>query len=128
MKTRNAICVLMLMAVTGSVWAYGGSSTSSIKKCTQPKFKVFTPPDKSEVTANSSFSFKASAPTNPDSISVTIKGQPIAITITPTKNTGFDVAGTIPESAKGDFARINIEAEAMDGCKGSDGWLLSVAP
>jgi hypothetical protein len=128
MKTKNALCLLLLMTVAGGAWAYGGSSNSSVRACTKPKFSEFTPADKSEVAANSSFSFMASAQTNPDSISVTIKEQHVAISITPKNQAGFEVTGTIPETVKSSFARININAEGPNGCKGSNGWLLKVAP
>jgi hypothetical protein len=128
MQTKNTLFVLMLMTVSSSVFAYGGSPSSSVRACNKPKFSQFTPADKSEVAANSNFSFLASAQTNPDSISVSIKDQPIALNITPKNQTGFEVTGTIPETLKGSFARLKIAAEGPNGCKGGDGWLLKVLP
>jgi len=125
---RDALFTLLLIIVSGTAFAYGGSPSSSVKACSKPKFSQFTPADKSEVTANSSFSFVASAQTNPDSIGVTIKDQHAAITITPKNPAGFDVTGTIPETLKGSFARIKITGEGPNGCKGSDGWLVKVSP
>ncbi|SJM95569.1 conserved exported hypothetical protein [Crenothrix polyspora] len=127
MKTKNALCLVVLMVVSGSGLAYGGSKSNGTN-CTKPTFSTFTPTANSVVEANSSFSFRASSPTITDSISVTIKGQPIAITIVPKNQAGTEVTGTIPESAKGDFARITINALGPNGCKGSGGWLLNVAP
>ncbi|WP_394752992.1 hypothetical protein [Crenothrix sp.] len=127
MKTKNVLCLIMLMAVTGSGLAYGGSKSNGTN-CTKPTFSTFTPAANSVVEANSSFSFRASSPTITDSISVTIKGQPVAITIVPKNQAGNEVTGIIPESAKGDFARITINAMGPNGCKGSGGWLLNVAP
>jgi hypothetical protein len=128
MQTQKTLYLLMLMAVSSSVFAYGGSPSSSVRACTKPKFSQFTPADKAEVTANSSFSFLASAQTNPDSISVSIKDQAVAISIAPKNQTGFEVTGTIPETVKGSFARLKISAEGPNGCKGGDGWLLKVLP
>lgn len=128
MKNQTLLIAILLMAASGTVFAYGGSPQSSARACAKPKFSQFTPADKSQVAALSDFSFLASANTNPDSIGVSIKDQPIAISITPKGQSGFDVAGKIPESVKGTFARIKISAEGPNGCKGSDGWLLQVAP
>jgi hypothetical protein len=128
MNNTNTLLILALMAVSCNVFAYGGSPSSSAKACNKPKFSHFTPADKAEVAANSSFSFQASAQTNPDSISVSIKDQPIAISITPKNQSGFDITGKIPASAKDSFVRIKITAEGPNACKGSDGWLLKVNP
>lgn len=128
MKNKIALCVILLIVTCDFAFAYGGSPQSSARACSKPKFSQFTPVDKSEVTANSEFSFLASAQTNPDSISVTIKDQPIAISITPKNQTGFTVTGKIPAAMKGSFVRIKIAAEGPNGCKGGDGWLLQVAP
>ncbi|SJM95123.1 hypothetical protein [Crenothrix polyspora] len=127
MKFQNILTVILLLAASSSVFAYGGSPQSSARACSKPKFSHFTPVDKAEVAANATFSFSASAQTNPDSISVSIKDHVIGINITP-KNSGFDVTGTIPESAKNSFVRIKIAAEGANGCKGTDGWLLKVLP
>jgi hypothetical protein len=128
MKTKNTLSFLILLTVTAHAFAYGGSPSSSVKACSKPKFSELTPTDKSAVAANSSFSFMASSQTNPDSISVSIKDQPAAITITPKSKLGFQVTGSIPEALKGSFARIKISAETTNGCKGTDGWLLKVLP
>jgi hypothetical protein len=127
MKSQSLV-ILLLMAVSGSVLAYGGSPQSSTRACTKPKFSQFTPADKSEVSAGSNFSFMASSQTNPDSIGVTIKDQHIAIDINSKGATGFEVTGKIPETLKGSYARINITGDGPNGCKGSGGWLLQVLP
>jgi len=36
------------------------------------------------------------------------------------------VTGTLPDTLKGDFARINITADGPNQCKGSDGWLVKI--
>ncbi|MGZ8194917.1 MAG: hypothetical protein ACXWTH_04735, partial [Methylosarcina sp.] len=102
------------------------SGSSSTKSCEKPKFSEFAPADKSQVAANSEFSFKASATTNPERVKVTIKGQSVAVTVTPLK-LGYLVKGRLPESLKNGFARINIEAESQNKCKGGGGWLLNIS-
>lgn len=124
MKSYKPLWILMLMIATSNVWAYG-SSSSSKKACNKPKFSEFVPTNNAAVAAKSAFSFVASASTNPDSIVVTIKDQPVAITVTP-KNQGFQVTGTLPDTIKGNFARISISADGPNKCKGSDGWLVKV--
>jgi hypothetical protein len=125
MKAYKTLWILMFMVVTTSnVWAYG-SSSSSKKACDKPKFSDFSPVNNAQVGAKSAFSFIASANTNPDSIVVTVKNQPVEVTITP-KNQSFLVAGTLPDTLKGDFARINIAADGPNQCKGSDGWLVKI--
>ena len=124
MKSYKPLWILMLIIATTNVWAYG-SSSSSKKACNKPKFSEFVPANNAEVAAKSAFSFVASANTNPESIIVTIKDQPIAVTVTP-KNQGFQVTGTLPDTLKGNFARISITADGPNQCKGSDGWLIKV--
>ena len=123
MKSYKPLWILMLMVATSNVWAYG--SSSSKKTCNKPTFSEFAPANNAEVTAKSAFSFTASGNTNPESIIVTIKDQPISVTVTP-KNQGFQVAGTLPDTLKGSFARISITADGPNQCKGSDGWLVKI--
>ncbi|MGZ8136359.1 MAG: hypothetical protein ACXW1W_04555 [Methylococcaceae bacterium] len=124
MRLANTLWILALTIASNNVWAYGGSSSSK-KACAKPKFTEFTPANNAQVAANSTFSFVASAGTNPESIVVTVKGQPVEVTITP-KNQVFEVTGKLPDTLKGDFARININADGPNQCKGSDGWLVKV--
>jgi len=124
MKSYKPLWILMLMIATSNVWAYG-SSSSSKKACNKPRFSEFVPADNAEVASKSAFSFVASANTNPESIIVTVKDQPLAVTIAP-KNQGFQVTGTLPDTLKGSFARINITADGPNQCKGSDGWLVKI--
>lgn len=124
MKSYKPLWILMLIIATSNVWAYG-SSSSSKKVCNKPKFSEFVPANNAKVSAKSAFSFVASASTNPDSIIVTIKDQPVAVTVTP-KNQGFQVTGILPDTLKGNFARITITADGPNQCKGSDGWLVKI--
>jgi len=124
MKSYKPLWILMLIIATSNVWAYG-SSSSSKKACNKPKFSEFVPANNAEVSAKSAFSFVASANTNPESIIVMIKDRPVAVTIKPI-NQGFQVTGTLPETLKGNFARISISADGPSQCKGSDGWLVKI--
>lgn len=123
MKLSNTLLLLVLTVTTSHAWAYG--SSSSKKACAKPKFSKFTPANDAQVAAESTFSFLASANTNPKSIAVTVKGQPVDVTVTD-NNQGFLVEGKLPITVTGDFARINITADGPNQCKGSDGWLVKV--
>ncbi len=124
MKAYKSMWILMLMIVTTNVWAYG-SSSSSKKACSKPKFSEFFPVNNAEVVAKSDFSFVASANTNPKSIVVTVKNQPVEVNMTH-ESQGFQVKGKLPDTLKGSFARISITADGPNKCKGSDGWLVKI--
>lgn len=123
MNLSKFFLTMGLLTLTQLGWAYG--SGSSTKSCEKPRFSEFAPADKAQVAANSEFSFKASATTHPERIKVTVKDQPVAVTVTPLK-LGYSVKGRLPETLKSGFARINIEAETQNKCKGGGGWLLHI--
>ena len=88
-------------------------------------FSEFSPVNNSEVAPQSDFSFYASEATFPKSIKVTIKGQSIPVTVIE-KQTGYKVSGKLPDTLKGAFAKINIDARGINQCEVSDGWLVKV--
>jgi hypothetical protein len=122
MKYLVTLFILSLTLSANDVWAYGSSSSSA---CTKPKFTEFKPVNNAVIAAGATFSFMASAGTNPESIVVTVKSLPVDITVSD-KNKNLFVQGKLPTSLKGDFARININAEGPNQCKGSDGWLVKI--
>lgn len=124
MKTIKLCWLLALTMMSTQVFAYGSSSSS--KACAKPQFSEFSPANKAQVAPQSTFSFTASATTNPKSITVDIKKQAVDITVTP-KNQGYQVNGKLPSNLKGTIARINITAESPSNCKGSDGWLIDIS-
>ena len=126
MKRYNCLWLFVLILATGTVWAYGGGSSSS-KACAKPKFTDFVPPENAEVAAGSNFSFTASANTYPNTIKVTVKGLAVPIKVTPRNAGNIEVSGTLPQSLKGTYARISIEADAQNNCNGSGGWLVKIA-
>jgi hypothetical protein len=124
MKSYKPLWILILMMATSDVWAYG-SSASSKKACNKPKFIEFIPSHNAQVPAKSGFSFVASANTDPKSIIVTIKDQPVTVNIKP-ENQVFQVKGRLPDTLTEGFARISVTADSLSGCKGSDGWLVKI--
>jgi hypothetical protein len=124
MKASLILNALIILTLPTQLWAYG-SSSSSKKACEKPYFSEFAPPEKAEVAAGSKFSFTAATVSNPESIKVTIKNQPVDITVTP-KGGKYNVSGKLPNSLAGNFARINITANGPNQCKGTGGWLVKV--
>lgn len=119
--------MVLLVSATGNCWAYGGGGAGGTKACDKPKFSNFSPAENAQVAAGSDFSFTASKNTYPNTIKVTVKGQEARVTSNKKADGTFAVSGKIPESAKGDFARIAITADAQSNCKGSGGWLVKVS-
>jgi hypothetical protein len=124
MKLQNILWIAILLIIPANVWAYGDSSTDTAI-CNKLNFSDFTPVNSAEVAPQSAFSFFASGAAYPNSIKVTIKGQSVPVTVTPKKD-GFQVTGKLPDSLKGTFAKINIEARGANQCEGSAGWLVKV--
>jgi hypothetical protein len=125
MKRYSCLWIFILMMVASATWAYGSSSSS--KACAKPKFTDFIPVENAEVAAGSTFSFTASANTNPNTIKVAVKELTVTLKITPENEGGFQVSGAIPASLKGVYARIAITADGQNSCKGDGGWLVKIA-
>ena len=113
---------LLLLISSHQVFGYG--SSSSAKACAKPQLSDFQPVNNSTVAPKSTFSFVASANTNPKSISVTVKQQAVSVTVTPIAQ-GFRVSGQLPNVTGA--ARININAESANACKANEGWLVTIA-
>lgn len=125
MKHLNTLLTLVLMLTTNISWAYGGGGSSS-KACEKPKFSDFSPAANAEATAGAAFSFTASKNTYPTTIKVTVKDQATAIKTDKKADGTFSVSGKLPDTLKGGFARIAINADAQSNCKGSGGWLVKI--
>lgn len=138
MTLQNTLWIAIAMVVyanVGDIWAYESSSSSGSTtsgSCSNVTFSAFTPSqfsqkdNNTEVAPKSEFSFVASKETLPKSITVTIKGETVPITVTPQYN-GFKVTGKLPVTVKGTFVRIEMTAKGPNQCERGDGWLLKVA-
>ena len=122
--TRKGLLFLFCLFFTGTVLAYG-SSSSTKKACKKPKFSDFAPEKMAEVAPLSEFSFMASAATKPDTIAVSVKKVEVDVNIDK-KGGKYLVTGHLPESLKGTYARIAITAMGPNSCKGKDGWLVKI--
>ncbi len=123
MNIALLINVFILSAFSSQVLAYG--SSSSKKACSKPAFTQFTPAHLTNVKPQSDFSFLASSSTNPETIVVNVKKQPVDIVVNKI-NKGYSVTATLPASLQGTFARVDIKATGTNKCAGSDGWLLKI--
>jgi uracil DNA glycosylase len=127
MKLQNILWIAAVLVIPANVWAYGDNSAggSGAGICKKVNFSEFSPVNNSEVAPQSEFSFYASESTFPKSIKVTIKGQSVPITVVQ-KQSGYKVSGKLPNSLKGVYAKINIDARGAAQCEVSDGWLVRV--
>jgi uracil DNA glycosylase len=127
MKLQNIIWIAAVLVIPANVWAYGDNSSSGSGSgmCKKVNFSEFSPVNNSVVAPRSEFSFYASESTFPKSIKVTIKGQSVPITVIQ-KQSGYKVSGKLPDSLKGVYAKINIDARGAAQCEVSDGWLIKV--
>lgn len=117
--------MLLTAMIASQVYAYGGGSTAK-KSCKPLKITEQTPPPSSVVEPGASFSFVAGANTKKKSIAVTVKGEPIDVTISEKNNGSFLVEGNLPESVKDGFARVKIVGETSRDCSEKGGWLLKI--
>jgi hypothetical protein len=127
MKLQNILWIAIVLIIPANVWAYGegGGSSSGSGVCKKLNFSEFSPGNNTEVAPQSAFSFFASSMAYPNSIKVTIKGQSVPLTVIP-KGEGFKVTGNLPDTLKGGYAKINIDAKGFNQCEVSDGWLVKV--
>lgn len=129
-KRTMKFTVLMLAALSANV-ASAYTEEKEKPVCKAPKIRDFNLPvysaeDKVEVPPESELMFTISNWTNPETIKVTAKGLPLETNIE-NKNSFFRVTAKLPAALNGKFARINVMANAVLGCKGEGGWLVKVA-
>jgi hypothetical protein len=138
MRAGSLLCGIVALALCGPMnesWAYtpppSEESKDGAKGCKDQKFSGFTPKAYSqsdnnvEVKPKSEFSFLATEGFNVQSLTVTVKGESVPVAVTKVEK-GYQVAGKLPDSVKGAFARINITGLAHTECEKVDGWLLKV--
>jgi hypothetical protein len=124
LKTIFVVVLLISSLSSQAAWSYG-SSSSSKKKCVAPKITEMQPVNLTKVAPGAAFSFVASAESNPDSLSVTVKEHVVAVTLTP-RSSGFLVQGILPEGIQQGFVRIEISASSVTQCPMQTGWLVEV--
>lgn len=96
------------------------------KKCIKPKFRDFSPAANSEVAPGSNIAFHINRFADPSKVSASAKKIPIKVEVVD-KKTFYYVTGKLPPELTDGFARIHVEAKALEGeCSGQDGWLIKV--
>ena len=123
MNANKLIVVLTLSLFSNNILAYG--SSSSKKACSKPKFTQYAPVHLAVVSPQAEFSFFASALTNPETLVVSVKKQPIDVVIDKT-NAGYRISGILPDALQNTYARVDIKATGTNDCKANDGWLLKI--
>jgi hypothetical protein len=118
-----------LLSTSAVSYAYSAGEVDEI--CKKPQVREFSlpiyqEPEKIEVAAESEFSFKLSEWTDPSTIKVTMKEQPVPIVVE--SNSSFHkVTAKIPAEYTGKYVRINLFSKAILGCYEREGWLVKVA-
>jgi hypothetical protein len=131
MKTKiikfTSVMAILLAAQTAT--AYEDEKVEDL--CKKPKFTDFTlkeyvEPEKAEVPPESSFEFKVSAWSNPDTIRLTGKNEKIPFTVE--SNSSFHrIKAKLPASLTGKFVRVNAAVKAVLGCEEKEGWLIKIS-
>ncbi len=129
MTTRfKSALLLAVLSVNNGAFAYDPDKEDVCKK---PRFTDFSlteynAADEVEIAPETEFFFKLSPWADPSTIKVTVKGQPVEVTVV--SNSSFHkVTAKLPAALTGQFARINARAKAVLGCDDTDGWLVKIA-
>lgn len=131
MQTLKLIFALLISGLAAPGWAqstghigHGGGSGN--QACIKAKISRFTPEHLASVAPGAEFSFAASGSNGPNHIHVSIKQQPIPVTVED-KDTFYWVTGKLPEDIKNSVVRISVSVKSKVGkCDMEDGWLVKV--
>ncbi len=125
---NTAIVGAMLFA--SSAYAYNAGKID--EKCFAPKFKTFSPPEKTkdtpvpEVEPEAEIGFTVSGTADPTTIRALAKDQPLDLNIVD-KKSYYKVTAKLPAVLNGKYARIHLKAKAQKGeCRTKDGWLIKI--
>lgn len=121
------VCVLLSSSVAS--YAYSAGEVEDV--CKKPKIHDFSlptyhEPEKTEVAPESDLTFSLSVWTNPDTIKLTIKDEPLEFA-RESNSSVHKIHAKIPAKFTGQFARINITATAVLGCYTKEGFLIKIA-
>lgn len=122
---KNAILLLTILTIPSLAFAASDDEEAE-KKCFKPKFRDFSPADKSEVAPKSAISFHINHLADPLHVTASAKKIPMKVEVVD-KKTFFYVKATLPDELTEGYARIHVQAKASEGeCVGEDGWLLKI--
>jgi hypothetical protein len=112
---------------TGGHGGHSGGSSSGALDCIKAKISRYTPEHLATVAPGSEFSFAASGSNGPGHIHVSIKQQPIEVTLED-KDTFYLVKGRLPAEIKNTVVRISVSLKSKIGrCDAEGGWLVKVS-
>lgn len=137
MQISKILAALLIAGFCNAAWAqsteshagHGGGSGggSNNVSCIKAKISRFNPEHLSTVAPGSEFSFAASGSNGPGHIHVSIKQQPVDVSIE-NKDTFYLVKGHLPPDLKNTTVRISVKLKAKVGkCDAEDGWLLKIS-
>ena len=129
-KSLTTTIILGTVFFSGSAFAYNAGDTE--KKCLDPKFRSFSPPEKTkdtpvpEVDPESEIRFTVSGYADPTTIRAAAKDQPLKLDIID-KKSYYQVSARLPAVLNGKYARIHLKAKTQKGeCRSKDGWLIKI--
>ena len=134
MQIRHIAFSLIAFSFSNSVWSQsqhgghtGGSGSSRDNGCIKAKVSNFKPAHMDTIAPSGEFSATVSGSNGPGHIHVTIRDQPINVTVE-NKDTFYLVKGKLPAEFKNETVRIAISAKAKNSqCDNDTGWLLKVS-
>ena len=118
-----------LLLSASAVQAYSSDDTKPI--CKKPRFTDFSlaqykEPEKLEVAPETEFFFKISVYSDPETLTLTAKGQPLPFKVEST-TTFHKITAKLPPELTGQFVRFNSNVKSVLGCDEVVGWLIKVA-
>ena len=129
-KSLTTTLILVAVFFSGSAFAYNPGSTDD--NCLAPKFKSFSPPEKTrdtpvpEVEPESEIRFTVSGYADPTTIRAVAKDQPLELDIID-RSSYYQVSARLPAVLNGKYVRIHLKVKAQKGeCITKDGWLIKV--
>ncbi|MDP2179457.1 hypothetical protein [Methylicorpusculum sp.] len=125
----KCLAVIGGLLISAGAWALTEEEKKAL--CKTPKILGFNLPEysqdnKVEVPPESEIHFTISGWTDINTLVVKAKNEKLPLTIE-NKNLFYKISTKLPASLNGKFVRVNVDAKAEFGCRGSDGWLLKVA-
>jgi len=129
-KSLKYAGLIAVLAFSNSAMAYKSKYTSD--GCKKPQFKnqlpaAYNSNTKLEAEPEAEISFTVSGDAEPGSIHIVAKKIPLKFNAEH-KGSYYQVTAQLPAELSGKYVRINVDATAMMGCLGKDGWLVKVKP
>jgi hypothetical protein len=132
-QIRHIAFTLIALGFSSSAWSqsqhggHTGGSSSRDSGCIKAKVSNFKPAHLDTIAPSGEFSFTVSGSNGPGHIHVTIRDQPINVSVE-NKDTFYLVKGKLPAELKNETVRITISAKAKNSqCDNDTGWLLKVS-